>query len=618
MCGITGWVDYDRDLTAGEARAALAAMTATMACRGPDAEGDWVSRHAALGHRRLAVIDLPGGRQPMTVVESGRTLAALTFSGEIYNYRELRRELESLGHTFRTSGDTEVVLRAYLAWGDLFPTRLNGMYALAVWNPDAQELLLVRDRCGIKPLYYARTDQGVLFGSEPKALLAHPAIEPRVTVDGFRELLGLVKTPGHAVYDGMREVRPGHLIKVTKRGATEERYWALRAKEHTDGLDDTISTVRSLLEQAVTAQLAADVPLCSLLSGGLDSSAITALAARQRRHSKLRSFAIDFAHQERDFAADPVHLDADRPYARALAAHAGTDHTDVTLITSGMTDRRIRREALRARDLPAGLGDFDVSAALLFKAVREHSTVALSGEGADELFGGYFWCHDPQAVAADTFPWHAAIDLYTKGGFGDAPMSTRLLDPGLVAELDLPRYRDDRYRDALAEVPRTEPADRHERRMREITYLHLTRFLPMLLDRKDRMSMATGLEVRVPFCDHRLAQYVFNIPWAMQTFDGREKSVLRAAVRDLLPEVVLNRPKNPYPTVQDPEYGSALRAGLTEIAHDPAAPVRDLLDPAAVGQALSADTDPKDVRYATELVLDLNTWLSDYRVRTAL
>lgn len=428
MCGITGWVAYDQDLRGSSQRAALAAMTATMDRRGPDAEGQWVSHRAALGHRRLAVIDLPGGSQPMTVSDNDRTLAAITFSGEIYNYRDLRAELHGMGHRFRTSSDTEVALTAYLQWGPAFTTRLNGMFALAVWDLRTQELLLVRDRMGIKPLYYCQVGESLLFASEPKALLAHPDITPAVDADGLRELLSLAKTPGHGVYTGMHEVPPGHALTFNRRGISTCRYWSLQAREHTDDLDTTIATVRGLLEQTLAQQSNADVPLGALLSGGLDSSVITALAARHTAEP-LRSFSVAFDNQARDFTPDLMHVDCDAPFVRAVAEHVKTDHTDITVAPGGLMNAANRLTALSARDLPSGLGDFDISALLLFQATRQHLTVALSGEGADELFGGYFWCHDPKTVQADTFPWRAAIDVYAQVGFGDAPMATRLLDP---------------------------------------------------------------------------------------------------------------------------------------------------------------------------------------------
>ncbi|MFE5739068.1 asparagine synthase (glutamine-hydrolyzing) [Streptomyces celluloflavus] len=607
MCGITGWISYDRDLTTE--RRTLEAMTETMACRGPDAGGVWLDTHAAFGHRRLAVIDIDGGKQPMTVEHDGRTLIVTTYSGEVYNYRELRSELESLGHAFRTSSDTEVVLHAYLQWGEAFAERLNGMYAFALWDPRTEELLLIRDRMGIKPLYYYPTPDGVLFGSEPKAILAHPSVHPTVDAEGLAELITFTKTPGHAVYKGMHEVRPGHIVRAGRGGVSVKRYWALEAREHTDDLDTTIARVRELLDDIVARQLIADVPLCTLLSGGLDSSAITALAARAlaaQGSGPVRSFAVDFTGYTENFKADDLRGTPDGPYAHALAEHVRSDHHDIILDTAALMDRGHRAAVLAARDLPNGFGDGDTSLYLLFKAVREQSTVALSGESADEVFGGYRWFHDPASVNADTFPWIAA-GLSGRFSGGDATREA-LLDEGLLAKLDLPGYENRRYREALAEVPYLDSDTGLQRRMREISYLHLTRFVQVLLDRKDRASMAVGLEVRVPFCDHRLVEYVFNTPWSMKTFDGREKSLLRAAVRDVLPDLVADRVKSPYPSTQDPRYGEALRAELKELAADRDAPARPLLNATAVAESTAAGAT-MDIRPGAELVLGMDNWL---------
>ncbi|MFJ5117402.1 MULTISPECIES: asparagine synthase (glutamine-hydrolyzing) [unclassified Kitasatospora] len=616
MCGITGWVAFDRDLTAE--RPVLDAMTATQFCRGPDAGGVHLERHAALGHRRLAVIDIEGGTQPMTVEHDGRALAVLTYSGEVYNHRELRAELEATGHRFHTRSDTEVVLHAYLEWGEGLAERLNGMFAFAVWDTRSEELLLVRDRMGIKPLHYCPTPDGVIFGSEAKAVLAHPAVRPVVDLDGLRELLAVTRTPGRTIYRGIAEVRPGHVVRIRRTGISVRRYWALEAREHTHNLETTVATVRALLDDIVHRQLEADVPLCSLLSGGLDSSTVTALAARALREAgagPVRSFAVDFVGQTEHFQADETRPTPDRPYARLLADHVGADHSVIELDSAALTDPAQRAAVLRARDAPGGFGDMDTSLLLLFRSVRRKSTVALSGESADELFGGYRWFHDPGIVAADDFPWAAAaVQL---GGRGARPRE-QLLDGGLLDRLDLDGYRRARYREALAEVPHLPGADPVERRMREISYLHLTRFVCILLDRKDRMSMANGLEVRVPFCDHRLVQYVFNTPWAMKTFDGREKSLLRAAVRDVLPQEVADRVKSPYPAVQDPHYPAMLRDELAELATDPAAPVLALLDRRRLADALAPDTDPQTVRLGVDLALDLNAWLTRYQVSLEL
>ncbi|MFJ2580477.1 asparagine synthase (glutamine-hydrolyzing) [Kitasatospora aureofaciens] len=620
MCGITGWVAFDRDLTAERtARSVLDAMTATQLCRGPDAGGVHLERHAALGHRRLAVIDIEGGVQPMTVEHDGRLLAALTYSGEVYNYRELRAELEAAGHRFRTRSDTEVVLHAYLEWGERLAERLNGMFAFAIWDARREELLLVRDRMGVKPLHYHPTPDGVVFGSEVKAVLAHPSVRPVVTLDGLRELLAFTRTPGLTPYQGIVEVRPGHVVRIRREGISMRRYWSLEAREHTHNLDTTVATVRALLDDIVHRQLDADVPLCSLLSGGLDSSAITALAARVLRDAgsgPVRSFSVDFAGQSENFHADAIRPTPDGPYARLLAQHVGADHHVIELDAAELTDLAQRTNVLRARDLPGGFADMDVSLLLLFRGVRHQSTVALSGESADELFGGYRWFHDPAAIAADNFPWVSSLS----GGLAGEGAGPReqLLDTDLLRKLDLDGYRRARYREALTEVPHLPDASPVERRMREISYLNLTRFVCILLDRKDRMSMANGLEVRVPFCDHRLVQYVFNTPWAMKTFDGREKSLLRAAVRDVLPAEIADRVKSPYPVTADPHYPALLRDELADLAADGKSPVLGLLDRRQLADALAPGTDPQSVRLGVDLALDLATWLTEYQVTLEL
>jgi asparagine synthase (glutamine-hydrolysing) len=572
MCGIAGWVSYDGDVKAQWD--VIATMTETMALRGPDAKGMFIDRHVGLGHRRLAVIDLAGGVQPMQAEEEGRVVASLVYTGEVYNFVELREELKRLGHHFKTCSDTEVVLRGYLQWGDQVTERLNGMFAFAIWDVVTQELFLIRDRMGVKPLFYYPMADGVLFGSEPKAILAHPSVRPRVDVDGLREMLVLAKNPEVTIYAGMCEVRPGQVVRVNRNGITKRRYWALTAREHEDDLPRTISTVAELLEDIIQRQIVADVPLCSLLSGGLDSSSVTALAHRAifiRQGGRIRSFSVDFADHGADFVANDMQKSSDAPFVRDFVAQIGCDHTEVVLDSGELADRELNRAVLHARDFPLSLsGDMFSSLYRLFQAVRAESTVALSGESADEVFGGYAWFHDPQAVEAATFPW-----LVTTGGAFDG---TQVLDAGLLARLKLPEFAADSYAQAIAETPVCDGEDAGERRMREMSYLHLTRFVQYLLDRKDRMSMAVGLEVRVPFCDHRLVEYVFNIPWHLKTFDGREKSILRAATRELLPDSIVNRQKSPYPSTQDPAYEKAVRADVAEMLADRSHPAAPLLN----------------------------------------
>ncbi|MEI4271038.1 asparagine synthase (glutamine-hydrolyzing) [Klenkia sp. LSe6-5] len=615
MCGIAGWVSFDDDLR--QQRATAQAMVDTMACRGPDDEGLYLRRHVALGHRRLAVIDVAHGRQPMALSSSGALGAgpeadrvaddelAIVYSGEVYDAPEHRA---ALGGRFDTASDTEVVLRAHRAGLGRDPREVvagfNGMFAYALWDARREELLLVRDRLGVKPLYYHPTPGGVLFGSEPKAVLAHPAVRRVVDAAGLRQVFGMVADPAHTPFAGLREVPPGHVVRVSRAGVQELRYWQLESTPHTDDVDATVARVREILDDTARRQLVADVPLCTLLSGGLDSSALTALAARQLAEAgqgPVRSFSVDFAGNDTDFVPDEVRATPDAPYVRDVAAHVASDHTDVVLDDGRLLDDTARDAVLRARDIP-GMGEIDTSLYLLFGAVRASSTVALSGESADEVFGGYIDFHDPAAVGAGTFPWLAGRMV---GGThpGD------LLHERVAKELDLRGHVDDAYRRTMAEVPRLPGETGHDARMREVSYAYLTRFLPVLLDRKDRMSMAVGLEVRVPFCDHRLVQYVFNTPWHLKTFDGREKSLLRAATADLLPRSVVERVKSPYPSTQDPRYGAGIADRFAALAADHGAPLADLVD-------LDAGRDAP--RMVQDRLLFVDRWLREYDVDVQL
>ena len=616
MCGIAGWVDFERDLT--NERATAQAMTDTMINRGPDAEGLWLSPRAAMGHRRLSIIDLEGGRQPMVAEENGKPVAVLIYTGEVYNFRELRAELKGRGHAFLTSSDTEVVLRAYQHWGVACVERLNGMFAFAIWDVRREELLLVRDRLGVKPLYFSPTPAGVLFGSEPKAILANPLVRAEVDNQGLRELLAFVKTPGMAVYkrDARGATRP-HRARGPRGRARAVLLEAGGQAAHGRSPDDDPHHPRVAgRHRHPAAHLGCAAVLAALRGPGLQrhhraGGQVAARAGRGAGALVLGGLRGPDGELQAGRDADTP----DAPYIIEVAKLVGSRHR-----TSSSPPRSWRIPACAprccgARDLPHGMGDMDASLYLLFRAIRQHSTVALSGESADEVFGGYAWFHDPAAVAADTFPWIAMIlSRYRQNGSMTAPT---FLKPGMIKGLELEAYREARYREALAEVPRLDGETGQERRMREVCYLHLTRLLQMLLDRKDRMSMATGLEVRVPFCDHRLVEYVFNTPWSMKTFDGREKSLLRAATADLLPRSVVERRKSPYPSTQDPKYAHELQRQVAGVLANDNAPVNALID---VDKARAATRTPDSTtdmiaRMGYEQVLLLNGWLERYDVR---
>lgn len=619
MCGIVGWVDFRRDLT--EARPTLRAMTETLARRGVDDQGLWIQGNAAFGHTRTSIIDLEGGAQPLTVEEDGRIRAVIVYNGEVYNFKQLRSELEARGQRFRTRSDTEVVLRAYLQWGIDFVKRLEGIFAFAIWDLRRQQLVMARDRLGVKPLFYSLRPEGILFGSEPKALLANPLVRPVVDLDGLRELFATAKKPGQSVFRDMAELRPGHTLTVGRGGAVDRAYWKLEARPHTDDVDGTVRHVRSLLDEIVLRELVADVPLCTALSGGVDSSAVTAIAAKWRWQldgEQIRTFVTTFDEYAKRFQPDDVRFSPDEPYAAEVARHLNTEHVPIVLSTSDLMDQETRRAVLLAQDMPTTLGDMDTSNYLTSARIKSHSTVALAGEVADEIFGGYNWMHDPDLLAAGTFPWTANEPRQPGSPKGQG---RGLFDNGLMDKLELGAYYADHFQQAVAEAPHQEGESAEERRMRDVSYVTLTWWLPMLLDRGDRLSMAHGLELRVPYADHRLVEYLYNTPWSYKTFDGREKSILRAAVRDLVPASVLERTKSPWPVTQDPAYASMLHGELAGLLADPDSPVLPFLDTTAARRTIE---EPSSIahewvsRMNIEMALEFNSWLKLYGVELAI
>lgn len=579
MCGIAGWVDWQRDLTNDPS--IIEEMGETLAPRGPDAKGTWLTTHCALAHRRLSVMDPANGAQPMIRIHAGNTYV-IVYNGEIYNAMELRKELKCRGYTFTTHCDTEVVLFATIEWGPDVPEKLNGIFALAVWNQNEQTLLLVRDRVGVKPLFYSEYAGRFLFGSEPKAILAHPQFQAKVNAEGLAELfaIGPARTPGHGIFVGMQELRPGCALLYSPNGLKQWPYWKLEAKHHNDDLDQTVRAVRELLLDTVERQLISDVPLGTLLSGGLDSSALTAMAHQfihQNGGHSLQTYSVDYIDQAEHFKANVYQPNADRPWIDIMTNHLQTDHHFIEFDTPDLVTAL--HESMVARDLP-GLVDVDSSLLLFCREIKKNITVAISGEAADEVFGGYPWFHREENLHANTFPW--SLKLKNRISY----MSRQTVD-----WLQPEQYVARRYEEALAEVPRLYGESEQASRMRVMSYLNITRFMPTLLDRKDRMSMRSGLEVRVPFCDHRLIEYVFNVPWEFKTVGDREKGLLRLAVEPYLPEAIRNRKKSPYPKTHNPSYTAAVQSLLFERLADANSPIAPFLDVSRLHELAKSD-DP--------------------------
>lgn len=564
MCGITGFCSFQRDNTAPIWQQSIRRMGETLAHRGPDDSGDYLSRFCALAHRRLAVIDPEHGHQPM---RSGGCV--LVYNGELYNTPDLRQMLEQRGHSFRTRTDTEVVLEAYREFGTGMSRYLEGIYAFAVWDEDAERLFCCRDRFGVKPFFYTLRHDGFVFASELKALFACSGILPRADEDTWREILGIcpARTPGSGVFEGVEELRPAHQLIFDKKGLRVERYWNVESREHRESYADTVAHLRELLVSAIQRQLVSDVPLCTLLSGGLDSSYITAVAAEEyqkRGLPPLETYSFDYTDNKKYFKASSFQPDADWPWVERMQQAFSTRHKVLTCAQETLVE--LLDDAMEAKDFP-GMADCDSSLLFFCREMRKKHIVSLSGECSDEIFGGYPWFHRADMLAADTFPW--CMDLTAR---------TCVLRPALVKRLELEEAVRQRYRNALSETPRLDGESPEDARRREIGWLNLTWFMTNLLDRKDRMSMATGLEIRVPFCDHHVVEYVWNIPWEMKSRGGIRKQVLRDAAKGILPEDVRNRPKSPYPKTHNPLFERLARQRLLTILDDKNAPIHNIVE----------------------------------------
>lgn len=566
MCGITGWVDYKRSLE-GE-RDVVTKMAETLAKRGPDDNKVWIKGNVAFGHKRLIVVDPEGGKQPMTCLKD-ETNYAICYNGELYNTEDIRKELLRRGYTFKGHSDTEVLLASYIEWKEECVDHLNGIYAFAVWDEQKEQVFIARDRLGVKPLFYKYDSGRLLFGSELKAILSHPDVKAEVTLEGLSEIFGLgpSRTPGHGIYAGIKELRPGHAMTFSKNGLCIWRYWNVESKKHEDSFEETVEKTRFLLQDAITRQLVSDVPLCTFLSGGVDSSAITAIAAKEYERlgkGQLHTYSIDYEDNDKYFKANAFQPNSDAPFINLMTETFQTTHHRCVISNEKLAE--YLTEAVLVRDLP-GMADIDSSLLWFCREIKQDFVVGLSGECADEIFGGYPWFYREDDLQSSAFPWMRSTEA-----------REQLLKKEWRNKLNLQQYVQRRYEESIQEVPILEGESPLEAKRRQLFYLNMVWFMTTLLDRKDRMSMGASLEVRVPFADHRLVEYAWNIPWEMKMYKNREKGLLRKALEGVLPHDILYRKKSPYPKTHNPHYTKAVTVWLQNLLADKGSILHELFD----------------------------------------
>lgn len=569
MCGIAGFFHHRQTLTkdAPSYQNILTAMHDCLAHRGSDSFGTYLNHHIGLSHARLSIRDIAGGSQPMVRTFENNEYV-ICYNGEIYNIDEIRPELISAGFLFQTTSDTEVILNAFIHYGPDFVSRLNGIFAFAIWDQTKNELYLYRDRVGVKPLFYYKKDGWFIFASEPKAIFCHPSAEKKLCLSGLQELLGIgpARTMGCGIFSDMNEVLPGHYLVISSEHMRDCTYWDLESHPHEDDYEKTVETVSFLVRDAVRRQMVSDVPVCTFLSGGIDSSIVTALAHihMTKQGETLNTFSFDFKDNDKYFQSNSFQPEQDRPYVDIMKRRYPTNHTYLECDEIQLYNHLFA--AVEAKDFP-GMTDVDASLLYFCSLVAKKNKVALTGECADEIFGGYPWFYRPELMNRDGFPWSADISA-----------RTLFLKDEWIKRLDLQNYSHDHYQTSLSHAPMLEGENEEQRKRRGIAYLNIKWFMQTLLDRMDRTSMYSGLEARVPFADHRIIEYVFNVPWEMKYQNGMEKALLRDATRDLLPPELFTRKKSPYPKTYHPGYERLLSKKLGEILNDPDAPIQPLLD----------------------------------------
>ena len=583
------------------------AMLASMARRGPDGNGAAMWQECCLLHTRLAIIDPEGGQQPMKLQWRGKQYT-LVYNGELYNAEEIKKELIRYGHVFTGHSDTEILLHAYAQWQENCLERLNGIYAFAVWMPQDQTLFLVRDRMGVKPLFYKEHRGGLLFASEIKTILQYPDVERILDTQGVGELLllGPGRTPGSCAFRDIRELEPG-CCGVWKNGKLNiRRYWQLTDEPHEASFEQTAEHVRWLVCDAIRRQTVSDVPIGTFLSGGLDSSLITALCAKeqQRKGLLLPTFSLDFQNNDRYFTPGKFQPESDNAYILQMQHHLQTEHQWTVLKPEDLM--AALGQATIARDLP-GMADVDFSLLCFCREISQHVKVALSGECADEIFGGYPWFRDPLVDPQIGFPW--AQNTALRASF---------LSPAIG--LDAREFVRSRYEATLADCDLSPELDSRSKKMKQMVQLNYRWFMQTLLDRKDRMSMYSGLEVRVPFCDHRIAAYLYNVPWEYKDYRGAEKGLLRYAMEGILPDPVLWRKKSPYPKTYDPAYLELVKGAMRPVLEDHSAPIWQIVNRESVRNLMTSDIPqpwygqlmqvPQTIAY----MLQIDFWLREYGV----
>lgn len=546
MCGFICMYDYTNDLTSQSQN--FNKMLTLLKYRGPDDFNIVNSKHVLLGHCRLSIIDIDGGKQPFVYTYNDIDYS-IVYNGEIYNMNTIKEQLINDGYHFTSQSDTEVIVASFIAYGPRCLNMLEGIFAFVISYQD--KLFVARDQLGVKPLYYYQKDNLFIFSSEIKCILTYLG---KCVVDetGIKELLGLGPsiTPGQTLYKDIYSLRPAHYMTVFNGYKEINRYWKLTYHEHKHSYEETVYDIRNLLNHSIRQQLLSDVPISCMLSGGLDSSIITGVASQYI--TNLSTYSVDYQDQDKYFIPYEYQTTRDNHYIDEVNNMYQTKHKTITLSQQQLV--YALKESLIARDTP-GMADIDSSFLLFSKEIAQNHKVALSGECADEIFGGYPWFYREDLLNADGFPWirdlDKRIDLFSDK----------------IKSLNIKNYVNDKYQQTINEIDYHDYSTEDSNK-RKMIYLNMEWFMQTLLTRCDSQTMRSSIEVRVPFANKDIFSYLYNVPWSFMYRNNTEKGLLRDAFKDFLPDDIYNRKKNPYPKTHSPIYRDLIVELLKESLTD--------------------------------------------------
>ncbi len=616
MCGFCGYVNYKKDVTN---KYNIEFMNNIIKHRGPNEQNVIIKDNIALGHVRLSIIDLKLGSQPMEKEHDGNKYV-ICYNGELYNTKEIKDDLIKKGYSFKTKCDTEVVLTAFIEYGTECLKNLNGIFSFCIYDYNKNSIFLARDHLGIKPLFYSLTKDGTLvFASEIKAILKHNEITPILDKEGFMELfaLGPAHSPGKTYFKNIYELKAGHYAIFDTNGLFTDKFWDLETRECNDTEEEAISKIHFLLKDSLNRQLVSDVGISSMLSGGIDSSILTKLANDQIKD--LTTFSIDFKGNDKNFVANDYQGSKDSDYIKIMREHLSTTNKDIKIDNEYLFT--LLKDAMIARDMP-GMADIDASMFAFCKAIKENGfKVCLSGECSDEIFGGYPWFYKEHLINHIGFPWALSENL-----------RSNIIRPGILKDNEIQEYVLNARNETLKPVTAIAPNDTYENRYRNINYLTIKWFMNTLVERTDRTSMANSLEIRVPFADYRIFEYVYNLPAKMKLGLNHsdtpiEKHLLREAFKNDIPREVLYRKKSPFPKTYDPYYLNLVETEMLNILNNKKSKINNFINIDFIkdliyshGESLKENWFGQLMTYPQTLayLIQINMWLETYNIESEI